>query len=64
MPDLACIWCGKIECTSEYRFKRHLAVCSKRFSAYVNEPVNESDRQIPNNNNSLIIEFNFYPARV
>jgi len=28
--------------------KRHLAVCSKRFSAYDdNEPVNESDKQIP-----------------
>ena len=47
MPDLVCIWCGKIDCTSEYSLKRHLAVCSKRYSAYVNEPVNESDKQIP-----------------
>jgi len=38
----------KIDCTSEYSLKRHLAVCSKRFSAYDdNEPVNESDKQIP-----------------
>jgi len=48
MPDLVCIWCGKIDCTSEYSLKRYLAACSKRFSAYdVNEPVNESDKQIP-----------------
>ena len=48
MPDLVCIWCGKIDCTSEYSLKGHLAVCSKRFSAYdVNEQVNESDKQIP-----------------
>ncbi len=48
MPDLVCIWCGKIDCTSEQSLKRHLAVCSKRFSAYdVNEPVNKSDKQIP-----------------
>ena len=47
MPDLVCIWCGKIDCTSEYNLKRHLAVCSKRFSAYFNEQVNESDKQIP-----------------
>ena len=47
MPDLVYIWCGKIDCTSEYSLKRHLAVCSKRFSAYFNEQVNESDMQIP-----------------
>jgi len=34
--------------TSEYSLKRHLAVCSKRFSEYDdNEPVNESHKQIP-----------------
>jgi len=48
MPDLVCIWCGKIDCTSEYSLKRHLAVCPKQNSAYdVNELFNESDKQIP-----------------
>jgi len=45
MANLVCTFCGKIDSTSEYALKRHLAVCSKRFSAYgVNEPVNESDK--------------------
>ena len=47
MTDLACIWCGKLDFTSEANLKRHLAVCSKRFSADFNEQVNESDMQIP-----------------
>jgi len=48
MPELECTFCGKTDCTSEYSLKRHLAVCSKRFSAYhVNEPVIESDKHIP-----------------
>jgi len=48
MPDWVCVFCGKIDCISEYSLKRHLAVCCKRFTAHdVNDPVNESDKQIP-----------------
>ena len=34
MPDLVCTFCGTTDCTSEYCLKRHLAVCSKRYTAY------------------------------
>ena len=48
MPDLVCPFCGKIDCTSEYSLKRHLAACSKRFTAYDDdESVNESHKKIP-----------------
>jgi len=48
MPKLVCTFCGKLDCTSEYSFKRHLAVCTKRFNAYnAHVPVHESDMQIP-----------------
>jgi len=47
MPDLVCIWCGTLDFTSEANLKRHLALCSKRFSAVFNEQVIESDMQIP-----------------
>ena len=48
MADLVCTFCGTTDCTSEYSLKRHLAACSKRFTAYDDdESVNESDKQIP-----------------
>jgi len=48
MPNLICTFCGTADCTSEYSLKRHLAACSKRFTAYDDDkPVNESDKQIP-----------------
>jgi len=48
MPDLVCPFCAKIDCTSEYNLKRHVAACSKRFTAYDDdESVNESDKKIP-----------------
>jgi len=48
MANLVCTFCGTTDCTSEYSLKRHLAACSKRFTAYDDdESVNESDKQIP-----------------
>jgi len=48
MPKLVCTFCGTTDCTSEYSLTRHLAVCSKRFTAYDDdESVNESDKKIP-----------------
>ena len=48
MPNIVCTFCGTTDCTSQYSLKRHLAACSKRFTAHDDdESVNESDKQIP-----------------